>query len=291
MRLFSTKSESKSEYVTELNPSLLSATKMSSFLLSSLAPNSVAFITSQNEEEELKIAKLSYFSGIASNPPAISVCFPRLPDGNVQTTQLNIYETKEFVVHVVMCDSSFTANQPASLVQEFSSQDAKRAGLTLSPCVKISSPRLTEAPVAFECKFTNIVEVGEGNETSSLVIAEILYVHLADQIYSKEAHNNSDVVPSEPLTKISRDAFEKKFLRLVYNQTQDFMKDKLSSHIYSLLSDANMINNANVREYVSLLERMIGKQEQVPREEIIRIMSNLPEDLTNGLDLPDWMKK
>ena len=87
-----------------------------------VAPNSVAFITSQNEEEELKIgmllfcvprvvpypfftllanpwlslvfpslgrilisiAKLSYFSGIASNPPAISVCFPRLPDGNVQ---------------------------------------------------------------------------------------------------------------------------------------------------------------------------------------------------------------
>ena len=38
-----------------------------------------------------------------------------------------------------------------------------------------------------------------------------------------EAHNNSDVVPSEPLTKISRDAFEKKFLRLVYNQTQDFV--------------------------------------------------------------------
>ena len=35
LRLFSTKSESKSEYVTELNPSLLSATKMSSFLLSS----------------------------------------------------------------------------------------------------------------------------------------------------------------------------------------------------------------------------------------------------------------
>ena len=193
----------------------------------------------------ISIAKLSYFSGIASNPPAISVCFPRLPDGNVQVCLVSrnfhkinsllffmfpVSMGNDFQIHFLIDNSTqYLWNQRircpccnvwfqfyrkstwynphtffvffffffqfrinlgaggmqhkdwlnvASLVQEFSSQDAKRAGLTLSPCVKISSPRLTvglsvhtatrilikrkEAPVAFECKFTNIVEVGEG---------------------------------------------------------------------------------------------------------------------------------
>lgn len=52
--------------------------------------------------------------------------------------------------------------------------------LTTEPSLKVAPPRIKESPVNLECKLHQIIELGVHN----LVIGEILYYHIDDEVYS-----------------------------------------------------------------------------------------------------------
>ena len=49
-------------------------------------------------------------------------------------------------------------------------------GLTPIPSVKVSAPRVKEAPIHFECKLHQILELGPKRQ--ALVIGEVVYIHV-----------------------------------------------------------------------------------------------------------------
>jgi flavin reductase (DIM6/NTAB) family NADH-FMN oxidoreductase RutF len=54
-------------------------------------------------------------------------------------------------------------------------------GLTARPGVRVRAPRVSEAPVSMECRVVQVVPVGRG--PNSLVIGEIVYFHVRDDVY------------------------------------------------------------------------------------------------------------
>jgi flavin reductase (DIM6/NTAB) family NADH-FMN oxidoreductase RutF len=55
------------------------------------------------------------------------------------------------------------------------------AGLEAAPCVKVPAPRVARAPIAMECQLIRTIPVG--NRPHHLVLGEIVYFHVRDDLY------------------------------------------------------------------------------------------------------------
>jgi flavin reductase (DIM6/NTAB) family NADH-FMN oxidoreductase RutF len=108
------------------------------------------------------------------------VCFsvePR-PDGAKKDTLRNIENTGHFVVNLVPEQLAKAMNATAENFPSDVSEIAK-AGLTAASSERVKAPRIAESPVNLECRMTQIIRVGQ----NSLVIGEVLLVHVRDDLY------------------------------------------------------------------------------------------------------------
>jgi flavin reductase (DIM6/NTAB) family NADH-FMN oxidoreductase RutF len=96
-------------------------------------------------------------------------------------TLRNIRETSEFVVNVVTFDVTEAMNLSSgeydSSVDEFA-----LAKLTTRPSQVVKPPQVAESPVSFECRLNRIIDFGTQPGSSSLVIGEIVSIHIEDHV-------------------------------------------------------------------------------------------------------------
>ena len=78
-----------------IDPKQLTERDNYKFLIGSIIPRPIAFVTSQSEEGVVNGAPFSFFNIVSSNPPMISVSVQR-PSGRVKDTARNIKAKKEF---------------------------------------------------------------------------------------------------------------------------------------------------------------------------------------------------
>jgi flavin reductase (DIM6/NTAB) family NADH-FMN oxidoreductase RutF len=168
----------------QVDPKTLSWQDTYKYLIGSVQPRPIAFVSTVNEAGQTNLAPFSFFTVVAANPPTICVSIMRQgKTGEKKDTLNNIEATKEFVVNIV--SESFveqmnrTAGNFPPDVSEF-----EVSGLTPVPSSIISVPRVGESLINLECRLTQIVEVGgDVGGAGSLVIGEVVQVHVADEIH------------------------------------------------------------------------------------------------------------
>ncbi|MEW5056289.1 MAG: flavin reductase family protein [Cycloclasticus sp.] len=148
-----------------------------------IIPRPIAFISSRSSAGEVNLAPFSFFNGVCYDPPTISVSIARFSGAKEKDSLLNIEQTGEFVVNMVNRDIAEAMNLTAldypKDVNEFTV-----AGLTEAACERISPPRVLESPVSLECRLKQVVEINKGSpKECGLVIAEVVYCHIADQLF------------------------------------------------------------------------------------------------------------
>lgn len=167
-----------------LDPSTLPWNEAYKYLVGSILPRPIAFVSSIDAQGTLNLAPFSFFTAVAANLPTI--CFTvmrRGTDGQKKDTLRNIEATREFVVNVVSESiverMNVTAGEFAPDVDEF-----VQSGLTPAESVVVRPPRVKESLVNLECKLTQIVEIG-GDEAGAgaLIIGEVVQVHVDDAIH------------------------------------------------------------------------------------------------------------
>ena len=113
-------------------------------------------------------------------------------------TLRNVKETGEFVSHVVdeaMADAMLqTAIEFSYGISEF-----QMAGLKSLVSVDVRPLRLADAPVAMECKVTQIVPV-EG-ATNVMVLGQVLRFHIREEIYRRDL-GLVNTVEMKPITRL-----------------------------------------------------------------------------------------
>ncbi len=106
-------------------------------------------------------------------------------DGSQKDTLLNIQETYEAVIHVVpyrlVEQMNLTSTPYARGVNEF-----KRAGLTMLPSEKVKPPRVKEAPVHFECKVREVIQLGGWGGSGNLILCEVLLMHIDEAVLGED---------------------------------------------------------------------------------------------------------
>ena len=146
-----------------------------------VVPRPIAFVSSVSETGEINLAPYSFFNAVCYDPPTIIVSIQRLTPDKPKDTLNNIEATGEFVVNVVNQDIAQAMNTTSA---EYPSDmnEFEIANLTQIPSTVVKAPRVKESPVNLECKLKQVVEIGPKGKSYGLVIAEIIHMHIWDEL-------------------------------------------------------------------------------------------------------------
>ena len=167
----------------KIDPKQLSERENYKFLIGSIIPRPIAFVTSISDQGVVNAAPFSFFNIVSSNPPMISISIQR-KKGQMKDTARNIRRKKQFVVHIVDEDNVEMVNETAANLPPEESE-INRAGFTLVESTKIDVPGVKEAKVRFECELETALELGgDGDHPGcDLIIAKVKYYHIEEGIY------------------------------------------------------------------------------------------------------------
>jgi flavin reductase (DIM6/NTAB) family NADH-FMN oxidoreductase RutF len=170
-----------SEFIS-IDPAHTPVPQMHQYLVGSVAPRPIAFVSSLSAAGERNLAPYSFFNVFGAKPPIV-VFSPnhRVKDQTAKDTYHNVMATRECVINMVSYDmthqmSLASAEYPAE-VDEF-----VKAGFTPLASEVVGAPRVAESPVQMECKVRDIVSMGAGGGAANLVICEVVRMHVRTDI-------------------------------------------------------------------------------------------------------------
>ena len=105
--------------------------------------------------------------------------------GSNKHTLENIMEVKECVIGLVNEDILQQVSL-ASCGYEKGVNEFKKSGLTEIPSDLVSPSRIKESPINFECQVRDIIELGDQGGAGNLVLAEVMKIHINDQVLDEE---------------------------------------------------------------------------------------------------------
>jgi len=186
-------------------------------LLNSIcAPRPIAWISSINAQGESNLAPFSYFNAVAGFPPTImfSVSYRVRLKPPEKDTLRNVREIGEFVAHIVDEDTAeamiVTGVDWPRNVNEF-----EAANLESAPSIDVRPLRVVSAPVAMECKVTQIIPV-EGT-TNIMILGRVVRFHVRADLL--RANGLVDTIKMKPVARPGGPVEYTKIGELIYFRT------------------------------------------------------------------------
>ncbi|MEY8344948.1 flavin reductase family protein [Niallia circulans] len=166
-----------------IDPKTISERENYKFLIGSIIPRPIAFVTSLSEEGVLNGAPFSYFNIVSSNPPMISLSIQR-SNGKPKDTARNILNKREFVIHIVDEQNVDKINQTSASLAP-SESEIELAGLTPIDSSAISVPGIKEAKIRMECVLEHSLELGgtEALPGCDFLIGRVVHYHIDSTLY------------------------------------------------------------------------------------------------------------
>lgn len=163
-------------------PKDLSVPKLHGYLLSSVSPRPIAWVSTIDKDGNPNLAPFSFFNIFSANPP-IAIFSParRVRDNTTKHTLENVKVIKEAVINVVnyslVQQCSLSSTEYPQGVNEF-----EKAGLESIESDLIRPLRIANSPVQLECIVKDIIELGNEGGAGNLVVCEIIKIHIAEEI-------------------------------------------------------------------------------------------------------------
>ena len=189
----------------EIAADALSRKSMYKILIGSVVPRPIGWISTVNASGQPNLAPFSFFNVVCSRPPTVLFCpMIRSTDGNTKDTLNNVKATGEFVVNIVSEEQApamiATSVEIAPDVNEF-----ELTGLATAPSVAVKPPRVADSPIHFECKVSHIVEVGNQPGGGSVVLGEIVHLHVDERVLIDEDKIN--LAALKPIGRLAGSAY------------------------------------------------------------------------------------
>lgn len=147
------------------------------WMISSVIPRPIALVSTVSGDGVVNLAPFSWFNGVASEPPLVSLAIGTKRRGVLKDTLNNLRTTGELVIHLVN-ESMLDPMVIASGEWPADQSELDLARFTAVPSRHVAPPRIAESPLAFECRLERVVELGE--PPTSLVLARVLGIEVQD---------------------------------------------------------------------------------------------------------------
>ena len=177
----------------EISPIGQSTSALQKLLNGSVIPRPIGWISTLNADGRPNLAPFSYFTVVCVNPPHILFCPGRRGQQAVEKDSLaNARRQGEFVVNIVTEElptaMNLTSSEVGPDVDEF-----ELAGLTAQSAAAVTPPRVAESPIHFECRVTHIVDVSDGPSGGSIVVGNVVHIHVDDALLMGDKINISEL--------------------------------------------------------------------------------------------------
>ncbi|MFW5994575.1 MAG: flavin reductase family protein [Spirochaetia bacterium] len=186
----------------EVRPLDYSAKALYKLMIGTIVPRPIAWVSSLTESGSVNLAPFSFFNGVCSNPPTVSLSFSWNPaaEDHCKDTLRNIRRRGECVVHMVDQAHAEAMNLSAGDFPPDVSE-LEYVGLQTLPPATGSTPRIAGTSVSFECTLLQEVDVGEGPGSATLVLATIKHMHIADHVINERLY--VDVHSLDPVGRLA----------------------------------------------------------------------------------------
>ncbi len=141
-----------------------------------IGPRPIGWVSTTGRDGSHNLAPYSFFNAFNYTPPILGFSSTSAKD-----SLRNARETGEFVWNLATRDIAEQMNATSATLP-YGTDEFAVAGLTPLPSRLVAVPRVAEAPVNFECKVTEIVQLKSHDGTAVqawLVLGEVVAVHIA----------------------------------------------------------------------------------------------------------------
>lgn len=159
------------------------------YLLGSVSPRPIAFVSTIDADGNDNIAPYSFFNAFSSNPPIVVFSSNRRVSNNTTKDTLhNIQLNKECVINAVSYD---IVRQMALSSVELAPGESEYdlTGLTPVESTHVKPKALKESPVNMECRVNDIITLGEHGGAGHLIICEVLAMHIREDVIEDDRIN------------------------------------------------------------------------------------------------------
>lgn len=159
---------------------------LQNFLQHAIAPRPICFASTINKNGDVNLSPFSFFNLFSSNPPIV-IFSParRVRNNTIKHSLENVMEVAEVVINIVdypmVQQMSLSSCEYPAGVNEF-----VKAGFTMEPATLVTPPMVKESKVKLECKVNHIEHLGTEGGAGNLVIAEVLRMHIDEQILGED---------------------------------------------------------------------------------------------------------
>jgi len=140
-----------------------------------VGPRPIGWISSADRRGTRNLAPYSFFNGFNYGPPIVGFSSIGWKD-----TVANVDATGEFVWNLATRSLATQMNETAAPLPA-ERDEFEDAGLTPVPSTVVSTPRVLESPVNFECQLTQLTQLKRADGTAVdtwLVLGEVVAVHI-----------------------------------------------------------------------------------------------------------------
>ena len=146
-------------------------------MIASVIPRPIAWTSTLSREGVPNLAPFSYFGGVTSSPPIVTVSVGRRR-GERKDTARNLLDTGEAVIHIAT--RPLAEKMVATSAELDSGEDEfEIASLAKAPSLAVKPFRVAGAAIAMEARLHAHHEVG--HTPVDLFLLEILHFHVADE--------------------------------------------------------------------------------------------------------------
>ena len=164
----------------ELGQSDISASEWYGLMTSVIVPRPIAWVTTTDGAGHANLAPFSYFSGLGSNPPLMTLGIGNKRGGVLKDTLRIAQQTGVFCVNLVEQPDAERMNASAG---DYATDISELAALDIetAPCSAIDGVRVASARAGFECRLVDVHVYGNDKQ-SNLVVGEIVHAWVADDV-------------------------------------------------------------------------------------------------------------
>ncbi len=164
-------------------PRLMKPADVYALLVACVVPRPIALVTTMCANGAINCAPFSFFNGVSSRPPCISISITAGRKGTSKDTLVNIEANKEFVVNASTDAISGEVNA-CSAELPYGVSEAVATGLALVPSTVVAVPRVARSEWALECRLHACLQVGERDRPGSatLVVGEVVALHVSERV-------------------------------------------------------------------------------------------------------------
>jgi flavin reductase (DIM6/NTAB) family NADH-FMN oxidoreductase RutF len=149
--------------------------------IGSIVPRPIAWVSSVSADGILNVAPFSFFNCFAANPLILGFAPTFTDDRPKKDTLANVIALGEFVINIAT-EATLERMDATGRPYPPDADEFVIAGLTPAPAIRVRAPRVAESPINFECRLHQLVQLGEGEGSGTLVLGHAVHVHVDDGV-------------------------------------------------------------------------------------------------------------